>query len=56
MKNVRLDSADGIRLNAQNLYVQVNVTRQMPMNNATGLTEEERALIGRWYLAGAKLD
>jgi uncharacterized membrane protein len=28
----------------------------MPMNNATGITEEERALIARWYLAGAKLD
>jgi len=56
MKNVRLDSADSIKLNAQNLYQQVSVTKQMPMNNATGITEEERALIARWYLAGAKLD
>jgi uncharacterized membrane protein len=56
MKNVRLDSAEGIRLHAQNVYLQVNVTRQMPMNNATGITEEERALIASWYLAGAKID
>jgi len=28
----------------------------MPMNNATGITEEERNLIARWYQAGAKLD
>jgi len=25
----------------------------MPMNNATGITEDERALIGRWYKGGA---
>jgi uncharacterized membrane protein len=28
----------------------------MPMNNATGITEEERSLIGRWFMAGAKLN
>jgi len=27
------------------------VTRQMPMNNATGITDEERALIKRWFLS-----
>jgi uncharacterized membrane protein len=26
------------------------------MANATGMTEEERAMIGRWFVAGAKLD
>ena len=56
MKNVRLDSADSIKLHAQNVYQQVSVSKQMPMNNATGITEQERALIARWYLAGAKLD
>jgi len=28
----------------------------MPMNNATGLTEEERALIGQWFKGGAKTE
>ena len=56
MKNVRLDSADSIKLHAQNVYQQVSVSKQMPMNNATGITEQERALVARWYLAGAKLD
>jgi uncharacterized membrane protein len=28
----------------------------MPMGNATGLTEEDRAMIGRWFVAGAKVD
>ena len=44
------------QVNAQNIYQQVSVTKQMPMNNATGITEEERNLIASWYLAGAKLD
>ena len=33
---------------------QVVVLRQMPMNNATGITEAERALIGEWFKAGAR--
>jgi uncharacterized membrane protein len=56
MKNVRLDGPAHLQQNAQNVYQQVVVTQQMPMNNATGITESERALIGRWFQAGAKLD
>jgi uncharacterized membrane protein len=56
MKNVRLDSPEQLKQHAQNVYQQVAVTKQMPMGNATGLTEEERAMIGRWFVAGAKLD
>ena len=56
MKNVRLDSPEWVKQHALNLYQQVVVTRQMPMNNATGITEDERGLIKRWYEAGASLD
>ncbi len=56
MKNVRLDSVDAVKLNAQNLYQQVVVTKQMPMNNATGITDAERATIAQWFQAGAKTD
>jgi uncharacterized membrane protein len=56
MKNVRLDSTDNIKLHAQNIYQQVSVTQQMPMNNATGITPEERQAVAQWYLAGAKFD
>jgi uncharacterized membrane protein len=38
------------------MYQQVVMTKQMPMNNATGITDEERALIGRWFQSGAKVD
>jgi uncharacterized membrane protein len=53
MKNVRLDSPEALKTHAQNVYQQVVVTRQMPMNNATQITEAERALVGDWFKAGA---
>lgn len=56
MKNVRLDSPEAVKLHAQALYLQAVVTKVMPMNNATGITEAERALIGQWFLDGAKTD
>jgi uncharacterized membrane protein len=55
-KNVRLDSPEAIRQHALSLYQQTVVTRQMPMNNATGMTEPERALIAAWFRAGAAVE
>ena len=54
MKNVRLDSAAGVKQHAQTLYQQVVVARTMPMNNATGITDAERALIAKWFEGGAR--
>jgi uncharacterized membrane protein len=54
MKNVRLDSPEALRQHAQAVYQQAAVAKTMPLNNATHITEAERALIGRWFLAGAK--
>jgi uncharacterized membrane protein len=56
MKGIRLDQVDGIRTHAQGIFQQVTVTRQMPLNNATQITEEERQLIARWYNAGARTE
>jgi len=56
MKNVRLDSPQQVKQHAQNVYQQVVLTKQMPMNNATGITDAERALIAQWFQAGAKTD
>ena len=56
MKNVRLDSPEGVKQHAQAMYQQVVVTRIMPMNNATNISEDERTLIGAWFQAGAKTD
>jgi uncharacterized membrane protein len=55
-RNVRLDSPAALKQHAQAVYQQVVVTRLMPMNNATGLTEEERALFGQWFKGGAKIE
>ncbi len=56
MKNVRLDSPALAKQHAQAVYQQAVVTKVMPMNNSTGITEAERALIGQWFQAGAKVD
>ena len=48
MKNVRLDTTENLQKNAAMVYQQVIVTRQMPMNNSTGLTDEERQKLGDW--------
>ena len=56
MKNVRLDSAQGVKTHAQNMYQQVVVTKIMPMNNATGITPAERQLIKQWFESGASTD
>jgi len=55
MKNVRFDTPEGTKQHALGIYQQAVVTKQMPMNNATGITEDERTLIKRWYEGGAAL-
>jgi uncharacterized membrane protein len=53
-KGVRLDSPEELKSHAQAVYQQVVVSKLMPMNNATGLTEEERALFAKWFKDGAR--
>ena len=53
MKNVRLDSPADLKLHAQMVYQQAVVTKIMPMNNATGITDAERELIKQWFEGGA---
>ena len=56
MKNLRLDSPAQVRQHAQAVYQQVVVSKIMPMNNATGITEAERQLVKTWFEAGARTD
>jgi len=56
MKNVRLDSPAQVAVHAQGIYQQAVVTRIMPMNNATQITDAERDTLKRWFEGGAKLD
>jgi uncharacterized membrane protein len=52
MKNVRLDSPELLRQHAASVHQQTVVTKLMPLNNATGITDAERAVIDRWFRAG----
>ena len=52
-KNVALHSPALIQQHAQALYQQAAVLKLMPLNNATQITDAERALIKRWFEAGA---
>ena len=53
MKNVRLDTPALVQQHAQSIYQQVVVSKIMPMNNATGITDAERLLVKNWFEAGA---
>jgi uncharacterized membrane protein len=55
-KNIQLHTPELIAKNAQAMYQQAVVSRIMPQNNATQITEAERAKLGAWFLAGAKLE
>jgi uncharacterized membrane protein len=55
-KNVALHTPALIKQHAQQMYQQAVVLKLMPQNNATQITDAERALIKRWYEAGAPLN
>ena len=52
-KGVRLDVPDQILAHAAQVYQQAVVLKAMPLNNATRITDAERATLKRWYEAGA---
>jgi uncharacterized membrane protein len=47
-KGVRFETAAQIRAQADAIEEQAVRTRAMPLGNATGMTDEERELLGRW--------
>jgi len=50
-KGVMLHTPDLIQQHAQQIYQQAVVLKTMPMNNATQITDAERAVLGQWYEA-----
>jgi len=50
-----LTSPDAIRLNAPRILAQAVESEIMPLGNETGMTEAERAELGAWIRAGAKV-
>jgi len=55
-KNVALHTPALLAQHAQAVYQQASVLKLMPMNNATQMSEEERALIKRWFEQGARVE
>jgi uncharacterized membrane protein len=53
-KNVALHTPELIRQHAVSINQQVVVLRLMPLNNATQITDDERALIKRWFEAPSR--
>lgn len=52
---VALDTPAQIRTHAGRIKTRVVEQRTMPLGNTTGVTDEERAMLGRWVDAGAPL-
>lgn len=48
-KGMQLHTPALIEQHAQAIYQQAVVQKTMPLNNATQITDEERALLGRWF-------
>ena len=47
-KGAKLDTPERIRAQATQIYQQTVLSKAMPPGNLTVMTEEERALLGRW--------
>ena len=55
-KGVKLDTPERVRAQSLQIHQQTVLSRAMPPGNLTGLTEDERALLDRWYRSGASTD
>lgn len=55
-KGVLYDHPEDIRRHAAKILQQAVETHTMPLGNLTGMTDEERAMLGRWIRQGAKLE
>ena len=51
---IRLDTPADISDNAAMIFQQTVVLQAMPLNNSTGMTRDERALLAQWFNAGAR--
>jgi uncharacterized membrane protein len=52
---VILATDDGLTKNAAKVYARAVATHSMPLNNETHMTDAERASLGAWIKAGAKV-
>ena len=55
-KSVQLHTPALVGRQAQQIYQQAVVQKTMPFNNATQMTEDERAALKRWFESGAAME
>jgi uncharacterized membrane protein len=53
---VKFDTPQEIMMHAQRIHARAVVTKTMPPANKTGITDDERELIGRWFSAGSPVE
>ncbi|QSI75043.1 urate hydroxylase PuuD [Niveibacterium microcysteis] len=51
---VMFDTEARVRQHAQRIFARATQTKDMPLGNITGITDDERALIAAWYLGGTR--
>ncbi|WP_064573062.1 urate hydroxylase PuuD [Cupriavidus gilardii] len=52
-KGIKLETPGEIKAHAQLIYQQAVQQKAMPLGNVTQITDDERALLGQWFEAGA---
>jgi uncharacterized membrane protein len=55
-KNVKFDTPEQIRALRTKILISAVNSDTMPLGNTTEMTEEERAMLGRWIRQGASID
>ena len=53
---VAFDTPEQIRAHVERIRARAVETQTMPPANKTHITDEERALLGRWIAQGARVD
>jgi uncharacterized membrane protein len=54
--DVRFDTPAEMKRHADRMLVRAVVNKTMPLGNQTGMTQDERDLLARWVLGGAKTE
>ncbi|MFN7685911.1 MAG: urate hydroxylase PuuD [Oligoflexia bacterium] len=52
---VMFDAPEKVKAMAEKIQFRVVITKTMPMNNKTGITDDEREVLSKWIRQGAKL-
>jgi mono/diheme cytochrome c family protein len=54
-QGIILNTPDAIRSHADRVFVRAVATKTMPLGNLTGMTDEERTLVGAWFAQGGQV-